>query len=119
MQTTISLLLPEPFREACQTLCIPSEVTIQRFIDHVSVYAHITKRGIAPDSIASHVFNCFVTSKGRIPTVDHPVKRELGIYYLRRVVRLIDSEQPASQKQAAYHELLEEWYAALIKIDQP
>jgi len=119
MEIIITLQLPIHFRHACQTMSIPTDQVLQRFIDHIYVYAHLSTVRPEPEYLATYVFNCYLKSLGRPRELNHHVKRELGIHYTKKVIQLIFSKLDPNEKEEAYQDLIDQWYRTLRKIDKP
>jgi len=118
MKTTITLHLPEQFKKSCETAGIQSDQAIQRFVNHVYVYAHLAISSTEPESIATNVFNSFLISLGAVRTVTDPMKREMGIHYTREILHLIGSDKSPIEKEEVYQDLIDEWYTELCKMNE-
>src|SRR5579859_2069276 len=117
MQTTIMLELPTSFRKASKKLGITGGQTIQSFINSISIYAFMVRRSGSQCSVASHLFGEYLKSVDEVKSISDPDKRMIGLYYMRRIVRLISSRKSRKEKEAIYDCLISDWYVALLKIN--
>lgn len=111
-EVTVWLDMPPAFIEACNSCHIEPQKALQFFIDHLSLYAYLKCRSNTADSIASQIFNGYIEERATTPEPDYE-KRLQNIQFIRRLLRLIESEIPAAEKNSAYRSIVNEWYDAL------
>ena len=120
MNAVISLDLPEKFQQSCDKLGIRSDAAIQSFIDSISIYAFLVKPSREQCSVASCVFGYYVKCMdGKIKTIANPDKKDIGLYYIKQILQLVRYRASRKRKEEIYDGLITEWYAKLLKINQP
>ena len=55
----------------------------------------------------------------KIKTITNPDKRSMGLYYIKQIIQLVRCKASRKKKEEIYDSLITEWYAKLLKINQP
>ena|SRR5260221_8739833 len=114
---TVFLDLPVDFQEACKTAGIRAGQTIQSFIYNVSIYSFLVAPTMEACSLASTIFKDFVQER-KIKPMANPDKRDIGLFYMKLMVQLVRSKSSREKKEKTYQNIIDEWYADLLKIDK-
>jgi hypothetical protein len=115
---TVFLDLPVDFQEACKTAGIRAGQTIQSFIHNVSIYSFmVTPPTMEACSLASAIFREYVHGR-KIKPMANPDKRDIGLFYMKLMVQLVRSKSSREKKEKTYQDIIDEWYADLLKIDK-
>jgi len=56
---------------------------------------------------------------GKIKTIANPDKKDIGLYYIKQILQLVRYRASRKRKEEIYDGLITEWYAKLLKINQP
>jgi hypothetical protein len=111
-QISIKIDIPVDFIEACEIFGVEPQKALQYFLDHLSVYSHLTKRGDNPKSVASTIFNNYLERRGCNPEPDY-AKRAINVHYVRKVVHLIQTRFSKEEKESFCEYIIAQWYQAL------
>lgn len=115
-QTVVNLCLSKEFVTICRQFNIEPQAALQYFINRICIYGFLVERGTEPESVAGGIFNHYIKSRDEVIPKPDPIKREIDIRYLRKMVALITSKKSPALKAKLHSLLVKEWYAELNKL---